>query len=483
MGLSLRRPPLPDVLHDAPRVPLRIPLRIALLALALASAPGCGHDDGGTAGPPEPVVLEVAAGDGQSGLVGAMTAEPLVVRVLTPGGAAVAGARVTWSASGSGLVMPAVSTTDANGRATGYWLLDAQVGTQTATASVEGAADARFQAVALLLSEPVIEGPRPVLLETFDGSGQVVHPDVVSTPRGWGARRRHLAITPYPFGRAEKENPSVFEGDDGEQWAIPGGATNPVALPTAGTYLSDPDQLWIPESRELWMYYREVTATDNVILLTRSSDGAQWSPAVEIVRAASHQIVSPTVVRRGPRDWMMWSVNSGTVGCRAPTTTVELRRSEDGVAWSAPVTVPLVQPGWWLWHIDVQWVPSRREFWALYNVKSAADCNTPAVYLATSPDGVTWTTYPGPVLARGATREFTDIVYRSTFEYAPVSDVITFWYSGARFDIGGFIWSAALERRSRAEVFAAIQHPPPAAMRVESQTRRGVPLLDERTAP
>src|SRR3982751_561018 len=99
MGLSLRRPPLPDVPHDAPRVPLRIPLRIALLALALASAPGCGHDDGGSAGPPEPVVLEVAAGDGQSALVGAMTAEPLVVRVLTPGGAAVAGARVTWSAS------------------------------------------------------------------------------------------------------------------------------------------------------------------------------------------------------------------------------------------------------------------------------------------------------------------------------------------------------------------------------------------------
>jgi len=275
----------------------------------------------------------------------------------------------------------------------------------------------------------------------------------------------------------------VFEGDDGEEWTIPTGATNPVAQPPIGGYLSDPDQLWIPESRELWMYYRQVTSSDNVILLTRSSDGARWSSAVEVTRAPGHQIVSPSVVRRGSRDWLMWSVNSGSVGCRAAKTTVELRRSEDGIAWSAPVTVPLAQPGYWVWHIDVQWVPSRHEFWALYNVKSAADCNTPAVYLATSPDGTTWTTYPSPVLSRGATPEFTDIVYRSSFEYAPVSDVVTFWYSGATFGVGGFRWSAAVERRSRESVFAAIQQPPTAAMRAEGEARSGAPLLDERTAP
>ena len=464
--------------------PSRSRLRLtsaALLALALASASACGHD-GGAEGPPEPVLLEVAGGDGQTADAGGMTAEPLVVRVLTMEGVPVAGARVTWSASGSGLVMPGVSTTDAAGRATGFWLLDARVGTQTATASVAGAvSEARFQAVAELIPEPVIEGPRPLSLATYDGSGQVVHPDVVSTPAGWGAHRRHLVITPYPFGHAEQENPSVFEGDDGGNWEVPSGATNPVALPPVGSYLSDPDQLWIAESGKLWMYFRQVTATENVILLTRSSDGARWSSPGEVARAPGHQIVAPSVVRRGPRDWLMWSVNSGSVGCRAASTTVELRRSEDGVAWSAPVTVALAQPGYWVWHIDVQWVPSRLEFWALYNVKSSADCNTPAVYLATSPDGTTWTTYPSPVLARGATSEFTDIVYRSTFEYTPVSDLVTFWYSGARFGPGGFTWSAAVERRSRESVFAAIQRPSTAAMRVEG--RAGVPMLDERTAP
>ena len=239
----------------------------------------------------------------------------------------------------------------------------------------------------------------------------------------------------------------------------------------------------MPESRELWLYYRQVTATENVILLTRSSDGVRWGPALGVARAPGHQIVSPSVVRRGPREWLMWSVNSGTVGCRAARTTVELRRSEDGVAWSTPVTVPLQQPGYSVWHIDVQWVPSRREYWALYNVKTAESCNTPAVHLATSPDGTTWTTYPSPVLARGAIPAFEDIVYRSSFEYAPVSDAITFWFSGARWDQRGFVWSAAVERRPRDEVFAGIQRPAVAAMRAEDEARRGVPLLNEGTAP
>ena len=43
----------------------------------------------------------------------------------------------------------------------------------------------------------------------------------------------------------------------------------------------------------------------------------------------------------------------------------------------------------------------------------------PALYLATSADGRTWKTYPSPILARGTTPLFTDIVYRSTFAYEP----------------------------------------------------------------
>lgn len=121
-------------------IPRPLSRRLALLALALLPASGCARD--AASAPPEPLLLDVVAGDGQTGAVGGMTGDPLVVRVHTAAGEPVAHARVTWSASGGGLVMPGETTTDANGRASGYWLLDARVGAQVATASVErGARD------------------------------------------------------------------------------------------------------------------------------------------------------------------------------------------------------------------------------------------------------------------------------------------------------------------------------------------------------
>ena len=77
------------------------------------------------------------------------------------------------------------------------------------------------------------------------------------------------------------------------------------------------------------------------------------------------------------------------------------------------------------------------------------------MFLATSPDGVNWSTRNSPLLAKGIIPAFADIVYRSTFSYDPVSDDIFFWYSGARYDGHAYVWSAAVQRRTRADVFQA----------------------------
>jgi hypothetical protein len=55
---------------------------------------------------------------------------------------------------------------------------------------------------------------------------------------------------------------------------------------------------------------------------------------------------------------------------------------------------------------------------------------------------------------RSATPQFADIVYRTSFAYDPLTDAITFWYSGARYSGGRYVWSAAVERRRRTDVFA-----------------------------
>jgi hypothetical protein len=122
---------------------------------------------------------------------------------------------------------------------------------------------------------------RLVSLQTYDGSGEAVHPDAVTTPVGWGDGQAHLVVTPYPGG--------------------------------------------------------------------------------------------------------MWTVNSGSLGCFGQSTTVELRRSTDGVTWSGPETVQLGDNTQLPWHIDVTWIAELREFWTVFNVKTSGSCTTQTLRFATSP--------------------------------------------------------------------------------------------------
>lgn len=300
--------------------------------------------------------------------------------------------------------------------------------------------------------DPPMNELRTLTLDTYDGSGQTVHPDFVRFASAAGTFGT-LAITPYPNGNATRENPSIFGGETAELWSVPDGVANPIVRPREG-YLSDPDIVRDPDTGLLRLYFREV-ASRNVIRLTTSDDAVHWSTPVTVTEGANHTILSPTVVRRGAGEWLMWAVD-GNVGCTGSTTAVTLRRSADGITWSAPEPVSLTQPGVYPWHIEVQWIPSREEYWAVFNGKTAGSCTTPAVWLATSTDGVRWTTYPSPLLARGASHDFEDVVYRTTFDYDAESDVITFWYSGARYDGSAYIWKTAVQRRRRSEVFGVV---------------------------
>jgi hypothetical protein len=317
----------------------------------------------------------------------------------------------------------------------------------------------------------------PVAFTTYEGSGQVVHPDVVVTP-DFQQSPLWLGITPYPNGNASFENPSIFEGTDLRTWQVPDGLANPITRPAAGQgYDSDPDLVYKPDTREVLTYYRQVVAGQNRIQLSRTQDGVTWSPPGLIIAVPNHQLISPAVVRGAPQAaWQMWSVNGGLAGCSARTTFVERRTSSDGVVWSAPVPVDLTQPGLNIWHIEVQWIPSRHEYWAVYNVYAPpSTCVTPQLYLARSPDGVAWETFPSPLLSAGATPELQDVVYRSTFEVHPAQRAVTFWFSGAKYVNKLYVWHAVTVTRHIADVLAQIRRPPPASAAALFQASRFLP--------
>ena len=416
-----------------------------LLTAALA---GCGD----SAGPPSPVQVQATEGGGQVAPVHSLLPQPIVATVLDAAGQPVPGVPVTWAAEGDGRITAVTHATDAQGQVRARWVLGGTIGPSHATAVVEALEPATFTAIAESPEYLPYDEVHLLDVPTYEGSRQVVHPDYVRTPADLFRSPHHLAITPYPFGDASQENPSHFIGERLDLFELEAGAPNPVARPTSG-HLSDPDLVYVPETKELWLYYRQVTS-QNIILLTRTSDGLQWTPPVEVVRAPNHQVVSQTVVRRAPGDWWMYAVNAGVLGCSAPSADLEVRRSSDGIHWSAPEPTPVARPNRSPWHVEVQWIPSRSEFWALFNVKGNGDCATPALFLATSADGYSWTILDQPVLTRGRVPALNDIVYRSTFEYDPESDAVVFWYSGAYHNGTKYIWGAAAERRQRAALFA-----------------------------
>lgn len=300
----------------------------------------------------------------------------------------------------------------------------------------------------------VPDAPTTLAVRTYDGSGETVHPDFAAPRAPWRHRLFYLALTPYPSGSSTYENPSLYASVDGLRWSGAPRAPMPIVRPRSG-HLSDPDIVHASARGQLFLYYREAGDSDRV-LLTHSSDGAGWSTPAQLFATAPSAALSPAVVRRATSDWLMWSVNA-TGGCMGPSTTVEMRRSADGMAWSAPVPVDLRAPSLlYAWHIDVQWIPDRQEYWALFPVKAPETCATTALLLATSRDGIVWRTLPTPVLTAGAMADLRDIVYRSTFSYDARTDMVTLWVSGARFVDEAFRWHTVAMRRPRRALFAEL---------------------------
>jgi len=50
---------------------------------------------------------------------------------------------------------------------------------------------------------------------TYDGSGEAVHPDYAAPLNPWSHKPRYLAMTPYPNGNFNLENPVLYSGNNG----------------------------------------------------------------------------------------------------------------------------------------------------------------------------------------------------------------------------------------------------------------------------
>ena len=316
---------------------------------------------------------------------------------------------------------------------------------------------------------------------TYERSGQAVHPDVVRFKSAWQGWEYWMAVTPFPRGNEAFENPSILVSHDGLRWQVPAGLVNPlVRTPGRAGYNSDPDLSYDAAGNRLVLLYREVSVRQNLIRSTTSTDGVHWTRPILVFRRPNHNMVSPTLTFGAAGTPMLWYVDAGSKKCSERITHVMMQTGNEAGAlvpsapergWTAP-RATLTQPGLNIWHIDVSWIPERREYWAVYVAYPIRHCSGQNLYFARSGDGVAWTTYSIPFLRRDEAAWTTGTLYRSSVMYDASRDVIQFFISGAAanktwhlgyvdYRLGSFLSSLEQGNRAVIPVSDSVSDPEP----------------------
>jgi hypothetical protein len=259
---------------------------------------------------------------------------------------------------------------------------------------------------------------------TYDGSGQLVHPDVLleTTPDG---TRAVMAITPYPYSNNRFENPSLVLSSDGTRFEPFPGAMSPLVPAPPIDHNDDPDLRRDPASGDYELLYLETLRPDRqTLVVLRSPDLVTWTRRDAIVYDLSRGdpfIVSPAaIVGDDGRTYLFYVDNL------AEGTAITQLVSADGMTWDptmasrTAIDLGGVSP----WHLDV--IRGARGYGMLISGFDTAFVHQ-NLYLATSPDLVTWTFQPTPLLAYDDPELEVASLYRSTGLVS--GNTLVVWYS------------------------------------------------------
>lgn len=275
---------------------------------------------------------------------------------------------------------------------------------------------------------------------TSDATGQCVHPSILYFPDGWNGYNYWMVMTPYPGGDPDNETPEILACDDGVNWVVPAGLTNPIVDRDAAAPNSDPCLFYNEATDEIWIYYRKTddAKTYDKIYLKKSSDGINWGGTGQgtlLLDLAYTQALSPAVVKVGAI-YYLWYVNATT-----SPNEIKHRTSADGETWNAEGSCNLygsMPSGKEPWHLEVRYMTDYSEYWMLLTVCTldASGANSIMTF-AKSADGTDWYLYLNVFLNLGAGGTWDDTaVYKAT---AILDDsTLKIWYSAM--DDPGHIW-------------------------------------------
>ena len=130
-------------------------------------------------------------------------------------------------------------------------------------------------------------------INTYDGSNQVVHPDII-----FSEENIYLAITPYPNYNDKFENPCLYTSKDGLTFYEYG--INPLIPAPPYDHNCDPD-IFFDEHNKICIYYVETMRPDsnNVILLEQDGTLSFSKKTILNYKSATRVpfIVSPSIIK------------------------------------------------------------------------------------------------------------------------------------------------------------------------------------------
>lgn len=302
-----------------------------------------------------------------------------------------------------------------------------------------GGADGAGFPVEVLLDPANVSGPVGAKLNIptpgYPAGGQACHPSVLFFPESWNGYRYWMAMTPYPGGSDDFEDPCIVVSQDGITWAVPPGLTNPIDdADGQPEYNSDVD-LKMGPNNTLYLFWRfrddgAVGQEENLFYST-STDGVTWTPKVRFwqTNKTVMQLVSPSLIFEENR-WIMYAVDI------VPSPNTVVRLETGSVDPETPWTTPQV--------ITTGASPAGKEPWHLYVLKFGgryymlrADCvkdangTAPDLLFLVSSDGYTFTG-SGTSVIPSVQAGLHDQLYRATFVPAIENGIFGFrvWYTG-----------------------------------------------------
>jgi len=264
--------------------------------------------------------------------------------------------------------------------------------------------------------------------ETYDASGQVVHPDVV-----WKDNSIYLALTPYPLFMSDYENPSLFESLDGKKYTIPKGIHNPLVEKPRIGFNCDPD-MYVNEDGKLILFYLEIL-NDSMQSLQKLAFETDLSFKKSTVfsynpKKGDDFILSPSFIsEQGNLDFFYVKLSD------KEKNTIKYKRIKDTESLTNQnfSTLPIKFPSDFTpWHVDVV---KHNEYYYLfingyYGKQAAWDSALPenyTVFVTKSKDLKKWITLGNVLNRKNVPVDDLKYLYRSS---ALITDKeIGIWYS------------------------------------------------------